>query len=170
MSQVLSRAFARSPRARSFAWARLASLRFWLVPALVRDLCPGGVLVCLVREDDRARAFQLVEHAPDPIRFLVVDQAGECARYPQDLVARTGDDLQVHAVLFVLAGAGRLVAGDTLDRDECPVEDDVGVTCLLASLTALTVTADPHSKLFGAPDPALTATIVGFAFGQTLQN
>ena len=34
----------------------------------------------------------------------------------------------------------------------------------------LTVTADPHSKLFGAPDPALTVTITGFAFGQTLQN
>jgi MBG domain-containing protein/carboxypeptidase family protein/centrosomal CEP192-like protein len=34
----------------------------------------------------------------------------------------------------------------------------------------LTVTADPHSKLFGAANPPLTATITGFAFGQTLQT
>jgi hypothetical protein len=34
----------------------------------------------------------------------------------------------------------------------------------------LTVTADPHSKLFGAANPALTATITGFVFGQTLQT
>ncbi len=34
----------------------------------------------------------------------------------------------------------------------------------------LTVTAGSYSKLFGAPDPALTVTITGFAFGQTVQN
>lgn len=34
----------------------------------------------------------------------------------------------------------------------------------------LTVTADPYSKLFGAANPPLTATITGFAFGQTLQT
>jgi hypothetical protein len=34
----------------------------------------------------------------------------------------------------------------------------------------LTVTADAHSKLFGAANPPLTATITGFAFGQTLQT
>ena len=40
-----------------------------------------------------------------------------------------GDDLQVHAVLLVLAGVEGPVRGDPVDRDERPVEDDVGVTC-----------------------------------------
>jgi hypothetical protein len=104
-------------------------LGFRLVPALVRDLCPGRSLVPLVREGDQPGFLQLVQHAPDPLGLLVVDRAGQRTGDPQDLAVGTGDDLQVHAVLLVLAGVERLVRGDPVDRDEGSVEDDVGMTC-----------------------------------------
>jgi hypothetical protein len=58
-----------------------------------------------------------------------VDRAGQRAGDPQDVTVRGGDDLQVHPVAFVLAGAGRPVAGNPVDRDEGAVDDHIGVTC-----------------------------------------
>jgi hypothetical protein len=54
-------------------------------------------------------------------------QQGSFRRILHDL----GDDIQVHPVPLVLSGAGRPVRGDPVDRDERPVKDHVGVTCLL---------------------------------------
>jgi hypothetical protein len=51
------------------------------------------------------------------------------AKNAEDVAVWAGDDLQVHAVLLVLAGVEGLVAGDAVDRDERPVQDDVCVTC-----------------------------------------
>ena len=42
----------------------------------------------------------------------------------------TGDDLQVHAVLAVLAGVERAVRRDPVDRDQRPVQDHVGAAGL----------------------------------------
>ena len=51
------------------------------------------------------------DDTPDPSRGQVVHGAGQRPGYPHDLTAGTGDDLQVHPVLAVLAGAKRPVDG-----------------------------------------------------------
>jgi hypothetical protein len=58
-----------------------------------------------------------------------MDGSGQRAGDPQDAVIRRGNDLQVHPVSLVLAGVERPVRGDVVDRDQRPVEDDIGVTC-----------------------------------------
>ena len=104
-------------------------LRFRLVLALVRDLRPGTALVSLVRESYQAGFLQLIEHAPDPLGPFIVDRAGQRAGDPEDVAVGTGDDLQVHPVLPVLARVEGPVRGDPVDRDQRAVEDDVGAAC-----------------------------------------
>ncbi len=50
---------------------------------------------------------------------------------PPDAAAGAGDDLQVHAVLLVLAGVERPVRGHPADGDQRPVHDHAGVPGLL---------------------------------------
>jgi hypothetical protein len=69
---ALSCAFARSPGARSFAWARLASfcgsgLFFPLYGTFVQVL----PWYPFVSQGDRAGFLQFVQHAPDPLGLLV---------------------------------------------------------------------------------------------------
>jgi hypothetical protein len=54
------------------------------------------------------------------------------ARYPQDLAAKAGDDLLVHAVPTVLAGLERLASRGLVDGDEGAVDHHVAVPCHLA--------------------------------------
>jgi hypothetical protein len=49
------------------------------------------------------------------------------AGHPHDVPVGTGDDLQVHPVLAVLAGIERPVGRHPLDGDQGPVDDQVGV-------------------------------------------
>jgi hypothetical protein len=73
--QVLSWAFALSPGARSFAWARLASFCGpGLALAFARNLRPGAAQISLIGQDDEALAFEFVQHAPYPLGLLVVDR------------------------------------------------------------------------------------------------
>jgi hypothetical protein len=44
-------------------------------------------------------------------------RAGPRPGHPHDVTVRAGDDLQVHAVLAVLAGVERAVCGDPVDGD-----------------------------------------------------
>ena len=106
-------------------------LRFRLVLPLVRDLRVRASLVALIGQGDQARGLQLGQDAPDPLGLLVVHRAGQRPGHPQDVAARAGDDLQVHPVLLVLAGVEGPVRGDPVDRDQGPVQDDVGVPGLL---------------------------------------
>jgi hypothetical protein len=97
----------------------------------VGDLRPGTAPVTLIGQGDQASGFQLVQHAPDPLRFLVVGRSGQRARRPQDVPGKTGDDLQVHPMPLVLAGLEGPVRGDPVDRDQGAVEDHIDLTCLL---------------------------------------
>ena len=86
---ALSWAFARSPGARSFAWARLASFcgsgLFLPLYGTFAQVLPWYPLSARVT---RPGFLQLVEHAPDPLGLLVVDRAGQRAGDPQDVAVR----------------------------------------------------------------------------------
>jgi hypothetical protein len=90
MRQVLSWALARSPGARSFAWARLAAFCEGGLPlALVRgDHVLARAVVALVGQHHQAGGGQRAEDAPDPGRAQVVHAAGQRPGDPQDLAAR----------------------------------------------------------------------------------
>jgi SRSO17 transposase len=62
------------------------------------------------------------------------DLIGRRAGLPQDVAAGAGD-VQVHAVLLVIAGVEEPVRGDPVDRDESAVDDHVGVPGLINTLT-----------------------------------
>jgi hypothetical protein len=102
-------------------------LRLWLALSAVRDLRPGAAQVTLIGQGDQADGLELVQDTPDPLCFLIVDRAGQRAGDPEDVAAGTGDDLQVHPVVPVLAGVEGAVRGDPVDRDEGAVQDHVGV-------------------------------------------
>jgi len=106
-------------------------LRFRLVLPPVRDLRVHASLVALIGQDDQARGLEPGQHAPDPLGLLVMHRAGQRPGHPQDVPAGTGDDLQVHPVLAVLAGVERPVRGHPVDGDQRAVQDDVGVPGLL---------------------------------------
>ena len=106
-------------------------LRFRLALPLIRDLRVGASPVALIGQGDQARGLQLGQDAPDPLGLLVVHRAGQRPGHPQDVAVRAGDDLQIHPVLLVLAGVEGPVRGDPVDRDQGPVQDDVGVPGLL---------------------------------------
>jgi hypothetical protein len=116
MRQVLSWALARSPGLRSLAWARLAVFcdSGLFFPLYGADVVAGAV-VALVREHDQPGGGQLPHDAPDPGGVQVVHRTRKRAGHPQDPAVRAGDDLQVHPVAAVLAGAGRPVRGDPVD-------------------------------------------------------
>ena len=81
--QVLSWAFARSPGARSLAWARLAS--FWdsgLFLPLYGVFACRAALVALVGQGDQPGGLQLGQDAPDPRGLHVVHRAGQRPRTP----------------------------------------------------------------------------------------
>jgi hypothetical protein len=96
---------------------------------LVRQVRPQRSPVAAVGENGEASGLQFVQDAPDPLGSLVMDRAGQSAGDPQDVAVRRCDDLQVYPVLLVLSRVERLVAGDPVDRDQRPVDDDIRVTC-----------------------------------------
>jgi hypothetical protein len=96
------------------------SRSFPALALLVREVRVCGALVAAVGQDHDPGLLQLVEHAPDPLRLLVVHMARQAARHPQDVTRRTGDDLQVHPVPLVLPRVELLVPGHPVDRDEVP--------------------------------------------------
>src|SRR6185437_9611103 len=106
-------------------------LRLRLVLPAVRDLRVIAAQVAFVGQGDQARGLEFGQHAPDPLGLLIVDRAGQCAGHPQDVSVRARYDLQVHPVFLVLAGVEGPVRGDPVDRDQGPVQDDVGVPGLL---------------------------------------
>jgi len=91
-------------------------LRGGLVPASVGRADAVLAEVALVVQHDQAGGGQLADDAPDPVRGQVMHGAGQRPGDPHDGAAGAGDDLQVHPVLAVLAGAERPV-GDPVDRD-----------------------------------------------------
>ena len=72
-----------------------------------------GALVALIGQDDQAGGLQLGQDASDPLGLLVVHRSG-WPGHPQDVPVGAGDDLLVHAVLFVLAGVERPVRAKPL--------------------------------------------------------
>jgi hypothetical protein len=64
------------------------------------------------------------------------ERSGQCPGYPEDILVRAGDDLQVHTVLLMLAEVEGPVGGDPVDRDQRSVQDRVSPAGLFASRTA----------------------------------
>lgn len=55
----------------------------------------------------------------------VVDGAGHRGRGPQQSAFAVGEDLDVHAVAFMLSGVVGPVGGDAIDRDQRSVQDQI---------------------------------------------
>jgi hypothetical protein len=129
-------AFALSPDDRIFAWARWAC--FWdsglFFPFIRRDRVRGA-LISLVGRGDQPGGGQFVMDATSPGGLLVVHGAAQYPGHPQEIPVRTGDDLQIHAVLgMILAGEEGPVRCDPVYRDEGAVQD-----CERVRLPGLTV-------------------------------
>src|SRR5215472_7412857 len=77
----------------------------------------AGAVVALVGQHDQPGGGQLADDAPDPRGGQVVHGAGQRPGHPRDVSAWAGDDLQVHAVAPVLAGAQGPAGGDPADGD-----------------------------------------------------
>jgi hypothetical protein len=102
-------------------------LGFGLVLALVRDLRVRAALVALMARTTRPAASSSASTPQIHSAFLSCADPGSAPDAPHDVPVGTGDDLQVHPVLLVLAGLERPVGGEPADRDERAVEDDVSV-------------------------------------------
>jgi len=92
----------------------------------VRDLRVAASPVALIGQGDQAGGLQLSQHAPDPLGLLVMHRAGQRPGHPHDIPGGTGNDLQVHPVLAVLAGIEGPVRGDPVDGDQRAVQDHIG--------------------------------------------
>jgi hypothetical protein len=66
----------------------------------------------------------------------VMHVPGQLRGDPHDAAPGSGDDLQVHPVLAVLAGIERPVGGEAVDRDQGAVQDQVRVPRLAAAASA----------------------------------
>jgi len=129
--QFLSRAFALSPGARSFAWARFASFcnsgLFFPRYGICACVLPRYPLASVTSP----AASSSCRTPQAPLGFLVVHRAGQRTGDPEDLATGAGDDQQVHPVALVLAGVERPVRRDPVNRDERAAQDHIGVPGLL---------------------------------------
>ncbi|CAM5570665.1 hypothetical protein SALBM311S_07095 [Streptomyces alboniger] len=85
----------------------------------------ASALICLVLLQHlspvSARA-SMIPYVRAAVR--IVGRAGQSRRGPEQPSERIGEDLDVHAVAFVLPGVVRGIGGDAVDRRQGAVEDD----------------------------------------------
>jgi hypothetical protein len=70
----------------------------------------------------------------------------------------------------VISGAGSVSVTASQPGDESYATAPAVIESFTVAQAPLTVTADPASKILGAPNPAFTATITGFVNGDTAQT
>jgi 5'-nucleotidase len=70
----------------------------------------------------------------------------------------------------VAAGPASATAALTTTSTDAQAANNTDVESFTIAKAPLTVTADPKSRLFGAANPALTATLSGFVLGQSLDT